>query len=160
MMGQLTGKVKVIFATVLIAALVIGGYLLSTRNSPDIPPPLADGEFINAEVPIEANPLDSEIKDGVHVPTGLIADEGLKLVIANCTACHSAKLVTQNHADRAGWEKMIRWMQSTQNLWDLGQQEDVILDYLSKNYAPDQSSKSNTGRRAPLMNIEWYELKN
>ena len=160
MIGQLTGKVKVVLASVLMVALVIGGYLFYDGNSPDNPTQLADGEFINADAPLEVNPLASEIKEGVHVPTGLIADEGLKLVIANCTACHSAKLVTQNHADRAGWEKMIRWMQSSQNLWDLGQQEDVILDYLSKNYSPDQSSKNNTGRRAPLMNIEWYELKN
>jgi hypothetical protein len=160
MMGQPTGKVKVILTSVLIVALIIGGYLLSTQNSRDIPAQLGDGEFINADAPIEANPLASEIKDGVHLPTGLIADEGLKLVIANCTACHSAKLVTQNHADRDGWQKMIRWMQNSQNLWDLGQQEDLILDYLSKNYAPDKSSKAHNGRRAPLMNIEWYELKN
>jgi|TARA_R110002096_G_scaffold254398_4_gene447670 cytochrome c5 len=154
-MGQLTGKFKAIAATILIVLIAIGAYLWSAKD-----PSLADGEFVKADAPIEANPLDSEIVNGIHLPTGLIADEGLNLVIANCTACHSAKLVTQNHADRAGWEKMIRWMQSSQNLWDLGTQEEIILDYLSKNYAPDSSNQSNMGRRAPLMDIEWYELKN
>jgi len=149
------GKLKVIITTALIVLVAIGGYLWSVKETP-----LADGEFIKADAPVEANPLASEIENGIHMPTGFIADEGLNLVIANCTACHSSKLVTQNHADRAGWEKMIRWMQSSQNLWDLGTQEDLILDYLSKNYAPENATQSNTGRRAPLMDIEWYELKN
>jgi hypothetical protein len=49
---------------------------------------------------------------------------------------------------------MIRWMQATQNLWDLGANEGIILDYLAKHYAPQ-----NTGRRAPLTDITWYELE-
>ncbi|WP_339922816.1 hypothetical protein [uncultured Cyclobacterium sp.] len=148
-------KLRIIIISILIALVAIGGYLWSVRDTP-----LADGEFTKADAPIEANPLDTEIENGIHMPTGLIADEGLNLVIANCTACHSAKLVTQNHADRAGWEKMIRWMQSSQNLWELGTQEDLILDYLSKNYAPENANQGNSSRRAPLVNIEWYELKN
>ena len=95
-----------------------------------------------------------EIQDGVHKSTGLIADEGLNLVIAHCTGCHSPKLITQNRADRQGWLEVIRWMQKTQNLWDLGDQEEAILTYLAKNYAPERK-----GRRAPIMDIEWYELK-
>jgi len=57
-----------------------------------------------------------EIKGGVHVATGLVAAEGLNEVIANCTGCHSAKLIIQNRATREGWVKVIRWMQETQNL--------------------------------------------
>jgi CxxC motif-containing protein (DUF1111 family) len=85
--------------------------------------------------------------------TGLADDPNIQIIAANCTACHSAKLVTQNRATREGWKSMIQWMQKTQNLWDLGKNEDIILDYLAKNYAPE-----NKGRRAPLDNIEWYEL--
>lgn len=85
--------------------------------------------------------------------TGLADDPNIQIIVANCTACHSAKLVTQNRATREGWKSMIRWMQKTQNLWELGKNEDLILDYLAKNYAPE-----NKGRRAPLENIEWYEL--
>lgn len=95
-----------------------------------------------------------EIQEGVHVGTGLIEGEGLSLVIANCTGCHSSKLITQNRADREGWVRVIRWMQETQNLWDLGDHEEVIVSYLAKYYAPEER-----GRRAPIADIEWYELK-
>ena len=94
-----------------------------------------------------------EFKDGIHLQTGFKADANLNLVIANCTSCHSAKMVTQNRATREGWKTMIRWMQETQNLWDLGENEDAILDYLAKYYAPEKQ-----GRRQPLTDIVWYEL--
>lgn len=96
------------------------------------------------------------IENGIHLETGLIAAEGWEAVRATCTACHSAKLVTQNKATRDGWKKMIRWMQETQGLWELGDQEAGILDYLAANYAPEASS-----RRANLdMDaIEWYILE-
>jgi CxxC motif-containing protein (DUF1111 family) len=97
---------------------------------------------------------DDRVVDGIHVATGLVVDSGFVQVKATCLACHSSKLITQNRADRAGWEKMIRWMQETQNLWDLGPNEGIILDYLAKHYAPQ-----NTGRRAPLTDIEWYVLE-
>lgn len=92
--------------------------------------------------------------DSIDQATGLIVDEALPLVVSNCTACHSAKLITQNRATREGWKSMIVWMQQTQNLWDLGANEDKILDYLARHYAPEQ-----TGRRKNLENIEWYDLK-
>lgn len=95
----------------------------------------------------------TEVVDGVHVATGLIADDHYQLVVSNCTSCHSSKLITQNRATEEGWIKMIRWMQETQNLWDLGENEALIVEYLAKNYAPTFS-----GRRAVLENVEWYEL--
>lgn len=95
-----------------------------------------------------------EIEGGVHVATGLIEDEGLYAVIAHCTGCHSSKLIIQNRASREGWVSLIRWMQDTQNLWDLGDSEEAIVSYLAKNYAPE-----GQGRRAPLLDIDWYELK-
>ena len=95
-----------------------------------------------------------EIAPHIHEGTGLIQDEGLELVIGNCTPCHSAKLITQNRASREGWKSSIRWMQRTQKLWELGEKEALILDYLEKNYAPEE-----TGRRKPLTDVEWYELE-
>ncbi len=97
-----------------------------------------------------------KVVDGIHLRTGFHADPNLQTIISACTSCHSSKLVTQNRATREGWETMIRWMQATQGLQDLGDSEPVILDYLAKYYAPKA-----TGRRAQLdlANIEWYILE-
>jgi hypothetical protein len=98
--------------------------------------------------------LDStDIVNGIHQPTGLIVDKGVSEVMVTCGACHSLSLVTQNRATREGWKDIIVWMQETQKLWDLGAQEDIILDYLGKNYAPE-----NEGRRRNLVIEEWYSL--
>lgn len=103
---------------------------------------------------------DSEkVENGIHVQSGLVFAEGFDIVRGTCTACHSAKLVTQNRATREGWTEMIRWMQAKQGLWDLGKNEPIILDYLATHYAPEE-----IGRRANLdvEAIEWYvlDLKN
>lgn len=107
------------------------------------------------EVPVEISEQDfDKVENGVHVATGFVADEGMQLVIQNCTSCHSAKLVTQNRLSKEGWKATIKWMQETQNLWNLGPNEEKIIDYLAKNYGP-----VSKGRRQNLSNIEWYELE-
>ncbi len=68
--------------------------------------------------------------------TGLVIGPGFEIVSVQCTVCHSARLVTQNRADRDGWLAMIRWMQDTQGLWSLGDDESRVLDYLAANYRP------------------------
>lgn len=80
-------------------------------------------------------------------PGALLADDdGWTLVYANCSACHSLRLVVQQRGDRATWQRLIRWMQETQNLWEFEPSvETRILDYLAKNYPPEIST-----RRAPL----------
>ena len=96
-----------------------------------------------------------KVENGIHLATGLIYADNFDIVRANCTACHSGKLVAQNRATRAGWQQMIRWMQQTQGLWDLGANEPKILDYLEKYYAPQE-----VGRRQQIdiAAIEWYIL--
>lgn len=106
-----------------------------------------------AELPKYEEPA-PEFENGIHLRTGLKQDPNIEVIIANCTTCHSAKMVTQNRATRDGWKSMIRWMQETQNLWDLGANEPLILDYLAKYYAPQKA-----GRRQPISNINWYELE-
>lgn len=98
--------------------------------------------------------VDDGIKDGIHVETGLIAAEGLMTVVNNCTNCHSSKLITQNRMSAERWNATIRWMQETQNLWQLGDNQEVIVNYLVTNY-PAKAK----GRREQLSNIEWYELE-
>jgi len=75
-------------------------------------------------------------------------------VVNNCTNCHSSKLVIQNRMNEDRWNATIKWMQETQNLWPLGDNQKIIVDYLVKNYPPVEK-----GRRASLTNINWYELK-
>lgn len=66
--------------------------------------------------------------------TGLVKAENWELVVANCTACHSAKGFTQIRFDRNNWQQAIKRMQATQGLWPLGDMEKKVLDYLSANY--------------------------
>ena len=94
------------------------------------------------------------IVDGIHVQTGLIDAEGLMEVVYNCTNCHSSKIVIQNRMNEERWAATIDWMQETQNLWDLGGNEQIIINYLVQNYPPQKK-----GRRQSLANIEWYELE-
>ncbi|MDJ1504007.1 hypothetical protein [Xanthocytophaga agilis] len=86
--------------------------------------------------------------------TGLKIAPGFDMVRAQCTACHSSRLILQYRATREGWKERIRWMQQKQNLWDLGENEPIILDYLAKNYGPEKKEV----RREPLQPIEWYKL--
>lgn len=95
-----------------------------------------------------------KVENGIHLRTGFVEGEGLLAVVNNCTSCHSAKLVTQNRMSKERWVATIRWMQETQNLWDLGENEEVIVNYLAKNYAP-----TNVGRRENLQTTAWYDLR-
>ncbi len=97
---------------------------------------------------------EDRIENGIHVTTGLIEAEGLMTVVRNCTNCHSAKLVTQNRMNKTRWNETIKWMQETQGLWELGGNQDIIVDYLVTNYPPIKK-----GRRLVLKNIDWYELE-
>ncbi|MEA3354239.1 MAG: hypothetical protein U9Q33_10520 [Campylobacterota bacterium] len=91
-----------------------------------------------------AAPKKVKAVQAIDPATGLIVDKGVEDVIANCTVCHSAKFITLQRGDRQTWKDMIVWMQKTQGLWSLDMPnakgentEKVILDYLAKNYAPD-----------------------
>ena len=136
---------KVIVSALVVLFLALGVFWLVSAR-PDLFEPAPDQEALTEPALIQASTeTDTELfKEGEH----------RLLVIANCTGCHSAKLVTQNRATREGWRNMIRWMQETQNLKDLGADEEKILDYLSANYAPTEQ-----GRRQNLTVEEWYRLE-
>ena len=105
------------------------------------------------EAPLPRNVEEATLAQ--YEDTGLAEGAGLAVVKANCLGCHSAKLVTQNRFTRDGWHKKIVWMQQTQGLWELGENEPIILDYLAEHYAPE----ARASRRQPLTGIKWYELK-
>ena len=76
--------------------------------------------------------------------TGLRKAHGWELVAANCSGCHSTKLVVQNRGNGEQWRSMIRWMQETQNLWPFAPDvEDAIVSYLSSNYGEQAQSRRN-----------------
>ena len=94
--------------------------LFSARN--DKP----DSSYV--DIPQEEEDFD-KVENGIHVRTGLKAVEGYMEVVNNCTNCHSAQLVIQNRMNEERWLATIRWMQETQNLWDLGKNEEIIIRY-------------------------------
>ena len=78
--------------------------------------------------------------------TGFRMTGDWELVRGNCTACHSAKLITQQRGTAEQWLAMIRWMQKKQNLWQFDPgTEGRIIAYLAENYPPDAAR-----RRAPI----------
>ncbi|NNC67968.1 MAG: hypothetical protein HKN83_08050 [Gammaproteobacteria bacterium] len=81
----------------------------------------------------------------VDKATGLIKVEGWETVRNNCIACHSTKLITQNHGTRNRWLAMIEWMQATQGLqrFDAEKQE-TILSYLSENFGPKKDARRSS----------------
>ncbi len=87
--------------------------------------------------------------------TGLYLDENLYMVKAQCTNCHSSKVIMQHRYSRETWVEKIRWMQANHNLWNLGETEVVVLDYLEKYYGPE----TVVARRKPLTDIKWYKLE-
>ena len=125
--------------------LMVDPNLSAFRSSP------AEEEYVTVQ---ETEEDFDKIENGIHIRTGFVEGEGLMTVVNNCTNCHSAKLVTQNRMSKEGWLATIRWMQETQNLWDLGNNEEIIVNYLATYYAPTKK-----GRRQNLTNIEWYELE-
>ena len=131
--------------------VIAGGGIVYYMYNPD------GLDFNSKSDTIVAVPIDEDedrIEKGIHVRTGLVEAEGLMTVVNNCTNCHSAKLVTQNRMTAEGWNTTIKWMQETQNLWNLGGNQEIIVNYLVANYPPIAK-----GRRMILTDIEWYELK-
>lgn len=82
----------------------------------------------------------------IDAATGFIKTGDWELVRANCIACHSARLITQQRGTAAQWLAMIRWMQDKQNLWAFEPEvEAKIISYLAENYPPAEDR-----RRAPI----------
>ena len=99
----------------------------------------------NGPEPVEAPAAKPKTPDSGQVldpATGLIVAEDWEIVRANCTSCHSAKLVTQQRGTAEQWLAMIRWMQAKQNLWPFDENtESRIIAYLADNYPPDAARR-------------------
>jgi hypothetical protein len=112
------------------------------------------GTHVSAPKPVSS--IDTLKKDP---ESGLVDAPNLMMVKGQCTACHSSKLILQHRFTRAGWLDRIRWMQKYHKLWDLGDSEKVVLDYLETYYSPVSMYDNNTFRRAPMKEIKWYKLE-
>lgn len=78
--------------------------------------------------------------------TGLVIAPGWEVARANCGACHSYRLITAQGGDAAFWRDTIRWMQRTQNLWEIPTAtEEVLIEYLAGAYG-----EGEWGRRPPV----------
>lgn len=131
--------------TLLVAVLLGGGMVGAFVLFMDEPAPTVT----TTRVATTTEPQPSATEPGepeVDPSTGFVKAKDWELAVRNCTACHSAKLVTQNRGDREHWKSMIRWMQETQNLWPLAPEiESRLLDYLATHYGARTYS-----RRPPL----------
>ena len=86
------------------------------------------------------------------------AEGNWKLIKAYCNVCHSERLLTQQQLDRTNWSKAIKRMQAQENLWDLGDNESKVLDYLSTYYGASSKPKTQRVRRAQLKQVVFTPL--
>lgn len=70
---------------------------------------------------------------------GLPREEGFELVDAYCTACHSLRIVMQQHATRERWDDLLVWMVEKQGMPALpGDEREVVMDYLATHFGAGQ----------------------
>lgn len=133
-----------------VAALLALFALLAAACSRDEPP---------AEPPPPPPPV-VETAPALDPVTGFKMTGDWELVRANCTSCHSAKLVTQQRGSAQQWLTMIRWMQKKQNLWAFDPDtEDRIITYLAENYPPSDAQR-RAALAADLMPPNPYSAEN
>lgn len=91
------------------------------------------------EAPVEAPAEAPEAAiDRSDVVMGLVQAPGRDQVLANCVACHSTALITQNRMSRERWDATLTWMQETQGLWPIAAPDRArILDYLALTQGPE-----------------------
>ena len=90
---------------------------------------------------------------------GLPLGKGIKLVLENCTVCHSTDIILQNHMSRKNWKKTIALMQQERGMAKLKKQDQkIILDYLSKYQGIDGdsiSSKAVRKKNNPMYDFDY-----
>jgi cytochrome c5 len=119
--------------TLLALALV----LLLTACGKD-EPAAVQSEPETASEPVAVAPAEPELDPA----TSLKMAGDWQLVRANCVACHSGKLITQQRGSAEQWLTMIRWMQKKQNLWQFDPvTEEKIIGYLAEYYPPGASQR-------------------
>lgn len=147
-------QVSRLMSAIMAIFFVMAGIVIYMMADPDLSAFKKEEKVTYVDLVQEEEDDYDKVVDGIHVRTGLKDGEGLMTVVNNCTNCHSALLVTQNRMSADRWRTTIKWMQETQNLWDLGKNEEIIINYLVANYPPQKK-----GRRMNLNDIDWYVLE-
>ena len=94
-----------------------------------------------AEPAVEPEPVVAT-EPALDPVTGLKMTGDWEIVRANCVACHSGKLITQQRGTEQQWLTMIRWMQKKQNLWVFDPEtEKKIIGYLAEHYPPSDAQR-------------------
>jgi hypothetical protein len=73
-------------------------------------------------------------RPAIDPETRLVDASGLSAVKAQCTGCHSANRIFSRRLSAEGWQLMLRAKKQKGQLHDLGAQETIIMDYLSRYY--------------------------
>lgn len=116
-----------------LALVLVPGLLLGACGR-EAPPPAAETVAADATAAMAEPELDPI--------SGLKMTGDWQIVRSACTACHSAKLITQQTGSAEQWLLMIRWMQEKQNLWQFDAvTEEKIISYLAENYPPSASQR-------------------
>lgn len=100
------------------------------RGALDPNNPMA-GLIVGASAPANAPPIDPAAPFG-----GMPPGAGRELTFALCSACHSIKLVTQQHLAPKRWDYLWGWMIKEQRMPAAPDEvRDVILGYLKQHYS-------------------------
>ncbi len=112
-----------------IATLAVLAVAACSRETPPTEPEVEPAPVVAAEPALD--PV-----------TGLKMAGDWEIVRANCVACHSGKLITQQRGSAQQWLTMIRWMQKKQNLWTFDPEtEKKIIGYLAEHYPPSDAQR-------------------
>jgi hypothetical protein len=70
-------------------------------------------------------------------------------VFVECSRCHSMQIVNQQGLPRSAWEKLMVWMVEEQGMTAMQEDKEMlVVDYLSKHYAPKVEQQQYQGRAA------------
>lgn len=84
--------------------------------------------------PQSAAPAPAEPANGMF--EGLPDSDGVELVHALCSACHSIRLVTQQRVTEARWDYLLDWMVKEHGMPELPPEDRaLVLAYLGRHYS-------------------------
>ena len=116
-----------------LALIVVACASLVSSCGKEAPPTPAEPETVAAAEP------------ALDPATGLRMTGDWELIRANCSQCHSTRLIANQRGTAQQWLAMIRWMQEKQNLWQFEPSvEERIINYLAENYPPSASQRRAT----------------